>query len=146
MVFLLPSIAIMLPASSAEDSEGLPSSFDQRDLGIVTPPKNQDPWGVCWAFGGIAAAETSVLNMLGTTWEESGLDFSERHLSYFSNNHIDDSVWPSQAGEGVCIDLMKITKVETSIILFNQGTHHAKNPFTTGLLGGCSIGWREDSL
>ncbi len=101
MVFLLPSIAIMLPASSAEDSEGLPSSFDQRDLGIVTPPKYQNPWGVCWAFGGIAAAETSVLNMLGTTWEESGLDFSERHLSYFSNNHIDESVWPSQAGEGV---------------------------------------------
>jgi len=56
------------------------------------------------------------------------------------------ALWKIHGQQDVCIDLMKITKVETSIILFNQGTHHAKNSFTTGLLGGFSIGWREDSL
>ena len=100
LMLLLSSAVIAAPAVSAED-EGLPSSFDQRDLGIVTPPKYQDPWGVCWAFGGISAAETSILSMQGTTWEESGLDLSERHASFFSNNYIDENVWPSQAGEGI---------------------------------------------
>ena len=100
LTFLLSSAAV--PSVYADDGDdALPSSFDQRDLGIVTPPKYQNPWGTCWAFGGTAAAETAILTLLGTTWEESGLDLSERHTAYFGNNYIDESVWPSQAGEGL---------------------------------------------
>jgi len=66
LTFLLSSAAI--PAAYADDGdEGLPSKFDQRDLGIVTPPKYQNPWGTCWAFGGTGAAETAILTLLGTT-------------------------------------------------------------------------------
>lgn len=101
VMFLISSAVMIIPETSAGDSDDLPSSFDQRDLGIVTPPKFQNPWGVCWAFGGIAAAETAILSMLGATWEESSLDLSERHLAYFSNNHIDETIWASQAGEGI---------------------------------------------
>ncbi|MBQ3685569.1 MAG: hypothetical protein II933_04175 [Candidatus Methanomethylophilaceae archaeon] len=100
LTFLLSSAAI--PAAYADDGdEGLPSKFDQRDLGIVTPPKYQNPWGTCWAFGGTGAAETAILTLLGTTWEESGLDLSERHTAYFGNNYIDEEVWEAQAGEGL---------------------------------------------
>ncbi len=99
-MFLLSSASITVPVASAEDNPELPSSFDQRDLGIVTPPKFQNPWGACWSFGGTAAAETAILTMLGTTWEESGLDLSEKHVTFFANNYIDENVWPSQAGEG----------------------------------------------
>lgn len=101
MMFLISSVVMMVPEASAEDDCELPSSFDQRDLGIVTPPKFQSPWGTCWAFGGTAAAETAILTMTGTTWEETGLDLSEKHLAFFSNNYIDEDTWPSQAGEGL---------------------------------------------
>ena len=35
--------------------ENLPAQFDQRNLGIVTPVKMQNPWGTCWASGHFAA-------------------------------------------------------------------------------------------
>ena len=100
-MFLLTSSVVIIPEASAEDDDRLPSSFDQRDLGIVTPPKFQNPWGSCWAFGGIGAAETAILTLLGTTWEESGLDLSERHTAFFGNDYIREDVWPTQAGEGI---------------------------------------------
>ena len=79
----------------------LPSSYDLRPYGVVTPVKLQNPWGSCWAFGGIAAAETSILSSSGTTYEESKLDLSERHLTYFSMQPVDENVDESQVGEGV---------------------------------------------
>ena len=47
-----------------------PSEFDLRDLGRVTPVKVQDPWGTCWAFAATAAAETSILSKMGSTYAE----------------------------------------------------------------------------
>lgn len=67
--------------SSAKKISGLPSSYDLRDKGLVTPVKQQSPWNSCWAFGTAAAAETSMLASDGTTYEKSGLDLSERHLA-----------------------------------------------------------------
>ncbi|MBR6911472.1 MAG: hypothetical protein IKN41_06415 [Candidatus Methanomethylophilaceae archaeon] len=43
-----------------DNSEDLPVSFDQRDQGLITPVKYQNPWGTCWAFGATGAAETSI--------------------------------------------------------------------------------------
>ena len=79
----------------------LPSKYDLRSDGLVTPVKSQSPWRACWAFAGIAAAETSMLSATGFTAEESPTDLSERHLAYFALNpvtEVDDSV---QAGEGM---------------------------------------------
>ena len=39
----------------------LPSSWDSRDHGWVTPVKNQNPWGTCWAFAANAVIETQLL-------------------------------------------------------------------------------------
>ena len=88
------------PDTYADDS-ALPSSYDQRDLGIVTPPKFQNPWGTCWAFGGTGATETAILSAMGKTYEETKLDLSERHLAYFSVTPVYEPITYTQEGEGL---------------------------------------------
>lgn len=39
----------------------LPSSYDYRTLGMVTPPKSQGSCGGCWAFGSVGAMESRAL-------------------------------------------------------------------------------------
>jgi C1A family cysteine protease len=51
-------------------------SFDLRSLGKVTPVRNQNPHGTCWAFAALASTESCLLT--GETW-----DFSEDNLAYF---------------------------------------------------------------
>lgn len=75
----------------------LPEKYDLRDLGYVTPVKDQSPYGTCWGFASIAAAETSILSEMGKTYEETGMDLSEHHLTYFSRVPIVDE---TQNGEG----------------------------------------------
>lgn len=99
------------PEWAVDDSEGelpdddtqapLPATFDQRDQGIVTPVKYQNPWGSCWAFGGVSAAETSILTAIGATYDEYPIDLSERHLTYFAITPISELVDSAQAGEGL---------------------------------------------
>lgn len=81
-------------------SDSLSASFDMRDKGWVTPVKLQNPWGTCWAFGAIAATESSILSSTGRTYADTGLDLSEHHLSWFAVHHITDAEDPAQAGEG----------------------------------------------
>ena len=82
--------------------DALPSRYDLRDLGVVTPVKFQNPWGTCWGFGAIAASETSILSEAGQTYADTGFDLSERHLAYFTSNHIPvgDENYDNQGGEG----------------------------------------------
>ena len=55
-----------------------PSYYNAADLGYVTSVKNQEPYGMCWAFGMASLLETSLLSQgLGT------YDLSEEHLAYF---------------------------------------------------------------
>ena len=78
----------------------LPASFDMRDKGWVTPVKLQNPWQTCWAFGATAATESSILSSTGSTYADTGLDLSERHLAWFAVHHITEAEDPAQAGEG----------------------------------------------
>ncbi len=55
----------------------LPSSYDLRSLGRVTPVRDQGPCGSCWSFGAMASLESGLLT--GET-----RDFSENNLK---NNH-----------------------------------------------------------
>ena len=84
---------------TSESTEEFPERFDLRDRGVVTPVKFQNPWGTCWGFAAIAAAETSILSSLGKTYAETGLDLSEHQLTYFVNTYLKDG--SSQDGEGV---------------------------------------------
>ncbi len=62
-----------------------PSSYDSRKEGLVTPVKNQNPFGTCWAFGMAAIMETSLLAQ-----NKGVYDLSEEHLSYFFSNRQND--------------------------------------------------------
>lgn len=79
--------------------EELPESYDLRDYGYVTPVKNQSPWGTCWAFADTAASEVSILSAMGKTYEETGLDLSERLLAWFSYEPIPET-GGEHAGQG----------------------------------------------
>ena len=64
LLLALPTLSGMVLAETKAEDE-YPSRFDLRDYGVVTPVKSQNPWGSCWSFGGIAAAESSILTTLG---------------------------------------------------------------------------------
>ena len=81
----------------------LPDKFDLRNVdgtSYVTPIKFQNPFGNCWGFAAIAAAETSILGdqelrgdyvadirKAGTGLQ---LDLSEKQLTYFARTPIND--------------------------------------------------------
>ena len=53
----------------------LPSRFDLRELGYVTPVRDQQAGGNCWAFAGLAALESCILKATGKS-----LDLSEENI------------------------------------------------------------------
>ncbi len=89
----------------------MPESFDLRsvdtdgdgkgDRCFVTPVRFQNPFGTCWGFAAIAAAEISILGSVEyhepDAWKT--LDLSEKQLAYFTNVALDDPGNP-QNGEG----------------------------------------------
>ena len=53
----------------------LPSRFDLRDWGWVSPVRDQGPTGMCWTFGTCGALESALLKNTGTLY-----DFSENNM------------------------------------------------------------------
>ena len=53
----------------------LPSSYDSRDYGYMTPVENQGKGGSCWAFATTATLEACIKKATGITY-----DFSEENL------------------------------------------------------------------
>ena len=89
MIFLV--ILSLLPAGLAAASVReystngkMPSRYDMRNDGIVTPVKLQYPQMCCWAFGAVGAAETAILSAMGKTYDEYPLDLSELHAAWFA--------------------------------------------------------------
>lgn len=130
----------ILPAATAEDAveDTYPIRFDLREYGVVTPVKIQNPWGTCWSFGGIAAAETSILSSMGRTAEEykaqTGKDFdlSEKHLAWYAVRPITALTNPGQAGEG----LYAVGGVDNQKAVYNTGGYGV---LITSLFS-CSVG------
>lgn len=66
-----------------------PSKYDLRSVNgksYVTPIKNQNPYGTCWAHAAIGAMESNFLMQGGTE-----LDLSEMHLAWFTYINADKS-------------------------------------------------------
>lgn len=66
----------------------LPSSWDSRTLGCITPVKNQNPYGTCWAFSALAVGEASMISK-GIV---DDIDLSEGHFAYFAYRNVDDAL------------------------------------------------------
>lgn len=91
-----------------------PERFDLRnvdtdgdgigDTSYVTPVKSQYPFGTCWGFAAISAAETSILSdpKLNEGLTAEKFDLSEKHLAYFAMTALDAPGDP-QNGEGIHI-------------------------------------------
>lgn len=130
MAIVICSVFYVSVISNAE--EEFPARLDLRERGVVTPVKFQNPWSSCWAFGGIAAAETSILSESGETnqhyKEKYGYDFdlSEKHLLWFGKRPITAKTNYKQAGEGLCT-LNPEDEVE---VIYNAG---GENLYTTTL-------------
>lgn len=65
----------------------LPSSYDSRAYGYITPVRDQGDWGSCWAFSAIAMAEA---NLVKKGLANNALDLSELHLAYFFYHTVAD--------------------------------------------------------
>ncbi len=73
--------------SSVRDT--LPSSYDSRTYGYITPVKNQNPYGTCWTFGTMAAIEAymikhGIINKDTGAAATTSMDLSELHLAWFT--------------------------------------------------------------
>ena len=84
-ICFLVALILWLGIASAENrtDESLPSRYDMRDDGVVTPVKLQYPQMCCWAFAAVGAAETAILSAMGKTYEEYPIDLSELHAAWF---------------------------------------------------------------
>ncbi|MBE6877021.1 MAG: hypothetical protein E7496_09970, partial [Ruminococcus sp.] len=70
----------MMTASGSLSSENeiysLPEAFDLREQGLVSPVKNQNPYGTCWAFGAVNSLETNEMP------HNPHVDYSEWYLAH----------------------------------------------------------------
>ncbi len=87
--------------SEPEIIESLPSEYDSREHGIITPAKTQGNSGCCWAFAAISAAETSMIKQ---GLAQSDVDYSEAHLVWFGLRTLVKSKKDSTFGDGIFSD------------------------------------------
>lgn len=81
----------------------MPGQFDLREQNKVTPVKFQNPFGTCWGFSIVAAAESSLLSKLqaqGIQVDPQAMDLSEKHLAWFSAHALPQDSDTGQGGEG----------------------------------------------
>lgn len=75
------------PRSRLLRAASYPAQFDLRDYGQVTPVRNQNPYGLCWAFSTMASLESSH-----AVSNAEMIDLSERHLGYFTYVDVDNEL------------------------------------------------------
>ncbi|MBQ6099261.1 MAG: hypothetical protein IJL02_05290 [Methanobrevibacter sp.] len=88
LISVTPALKLPIFNNSIE-VESIPSQFDLRDWGWVTPVRNQGSSGVCWSFGISGAMESSILRFLDVEMdisENNMADVSFRYNRYGSTN------------------------------------------------------------
>jgi C1A family cysteine protease/fibronectin type 3 domain-containing protein len=62
----------------------LPSRYDLREQNRLTPVRDQDGYGTCWAYATYGSLESCELTKTGTAW-----DFSENNIVNWAANNYD---------------------------------------------------------
>ncbi|MFA5214063.1 MAG: C1 family peptidase, partial [Methanoregula sp.] len=68
-----PEVSNILTSGSAGQST-FPPRYDLREQGRMTPVRDQDPWGTCWAFATFGSLESTLMSTTPVP------DFSEKNL------------------------------------------------------------------
>jgi len=123
------------------EAETYPASFDLRNVdgrSYVTPVRSQAPFGTCWGFAAIGAAESSILGAGlngadGQPATPATLNLSEKQLAYFSAVPLNDPS-NSQNGEGQLVEDFITTQslldrggnacIATSVLAQGVGPEH----------------------
>ena len=74
------------------DQAWIPVAYDSRNVDgkcYITPIRDQNPYGTCWAFASVACIEA---NLVKNGYADLSLDLSERHAVYFSNHTVPDEL------------------------------------------------------
>ena len=88
------AFAVMFVMSDSAHGSDFPASYDLRVLGRVTPVRNQEWLGTCWAFGVMGAVESSYLtkyvsNDASALGGVDSADLSELHMAWYIRNDPD---------------------------------------------------------
>lgn len=143
-LLVLSAVSMGGLSAAAEDTAELPSAIDLRNYNgknYITPVKLQTPFGTCWAFGAVAASESSYLftNNLGVTAgeENNNVNFSEKYISWYVYHTITEEevikgrVRSSQVGEG--LDVSEIEEDNQNVAYnFGGSSQLASNLFASG--------------
>ncbi len=70
----------------------LPSSWDSRENGSVTPVRDQGVTGGCWAFGALKSLESSSILKNISSLDKT--DYSENHLIWYTYHRLTDTSDP----------------------------------------------------
>ena len=72
----------------------LPKKYDLRNLGFVTPVRNQGNGGNCWSFSASAALESAILKAIGITY-----DLSEENMKNIASKYSEYG-WAMETNNG----------------------------------------------
>ncbi|MBN1332822.1 MAG: hypothetical protein JW971_03575 [Synergistales bacterium] len=77
----------------------LPSAYDLRDEGLVTPVRDQHAYGTCWTFGAMGSIESYLKR------SEITRDLSEYHLAWWAYNGSPSfTAWDPSFGDHPTLD------------------------------------------
>ena len=105
----LPGYHLPAEEKAGGNRDPLPVSFNAAAQGWVTPVRNQQPYGTCWAFGTLSPIESYMIKHqipVGSTGTAAAadLDLSEYHLSYFSYTNAYDELGLTDGDSSILAD------------------------------------------
>ena len=91
IMFLFLTMLLPYGGIARAEMQALPAAFDLRDVGgraYIGPVKNQAPMGTCYAFGAVAAAESTYNRSIGL-YDERAVRFSESFIIWSLSPYYD---------------------------------------------------------
>ena len=82
--YAAPAMSEEEEASLVADGEEPPAGYSLRDEGLLPPVRDQNPYGSCWAFANVGAAESNLIKQ-GLVGKDE-IDLSELQFIYYTYN------------------------------------------------------------